>query len=95
MKREQGFAHERRRLQISENMRDEVTWICIARVPVLVDSPRPRVAWTVIVDNDFVHTEDSQGPCNAAGGCDSLVCGFQTGSSQHVFDMHGRHGTDA
>lgn len=95
VQREQCLAHEGRRLEISKYMRDEVTRVSIAGVPVLVNSPRSRLAWAVIVDNDFVHAEDSQGPGDATGGCYPLVCGFQTGSSQQVFDTLGRHGTDA
>lgn len=73
-------------------MGDKVTRISIAGVPVLVNSPRPRLTWTVIVDNDFVHAEDSQGSGDAAGGCYSLVGSLQTESSQHIFDTHWRRG---
>lgn len=56
---EQRFAHEWWCLQVPKNMRDEVAWVYITRVPLLVDSTGTGLQGAVIVDDDFVHAEDS------------------------------------
>lgn len=63
-------------------MCDEVAGVCVSCVPVLVDSTGTRLGWAVIVDDNFVDREDGEGSCYAARGCDSLVCGLETGLCQ-------------
>lgn len=74
---EERLAHERRRLQVAKNMGDEVARVDISRVPLLVNSPGPRLQRTVIVDDDFVHSEDGKGSSDAAGSRYPLVCSLE------------------
>lgn len=64
-------------------MCDEVTWVRIASVLLMVDGTGANIWRAVIVDDNLIYGEYSEGSGYPAWGCDSLVGGFETGICQY------------
>lgn len=58
-------------------MADEVTWICVAGVPFMVDGTRAGLEWAVVVNDNLIHTKDAECSGYPPRTCYPLVCSLE------------------
>ena len=78
MKREQRLAHKRRRLEVREDVGEEMAGIGVGGVARGIDSSGPFLSGTIVVHDNLVDVEDREGASYSAGNGDLLIGGEGT-----------------
>lgn len=60
-------------------MADEVTWVCVAGIPFMIDGARAGLEWAIIVNDNLIHTKDAECSCYPARTRYPLVCSLEAG----------------